>query len=397
MGEHSRFSPSGSSRWLACPGSIALCEKVPEPPESPFAKEGTSAHHLASLVLTSKSRWDADVVSKLIGKKLIDDKLNKYTVSDDMAEAVQLYVDTINLIADDKVNIEKKFNLNELVPGLFGTCDCSIVDAEAKVLYVVDYKHGKGVEVEAEHNTQMMIYALGALKDAVSKIGSIETIEMLIVQPRINKDEKVKRFTMSFKDLQNWVVMVLIPSAKRTYEENAPLCAGKHCRFCKALAVCPAQAEHVLALAKTDFKDPVFPDPNMLTPMELAKILEVSSVVNAWVSQVQAYSQQQAELGIEIPGHKLVAKKSNRKWIDEEEAIKEITAYLGQDAFEKKLLSVAKAEKILKQRKLPVDTCLKGLWEKPDAGLTLVSDMDRRTGVVPDEKYEFLSIAEFLQ
>ncbi|HBP64486.1 MAG TPA: hypothetical protein DD730_09475, partial [Desulfosporosinus sp.] len=32
------------------------------------------------------------------------------------------------------------------------------------ILDVIDLKYGKGVRVSAEHNTQMMLYALGALE-----------------------------------------------------------------------------------------------------------------------------------------------------------------------------------------------------------------------------------------
>lgn len=50
---HARLSPSSSSRWLKCPGSVPLTESLNLPPEkdSPYALEGTLAHYLAERLL----------------------------------------------------------------------------------------------------------------------------------------------------------------------------------------------------------------------------------------------------------------------------------------------------------------------------------------------------------
>lgn len=51
MSHHSILSPSGSSRWLNCPGSVALTLHIPDD-GSDAADEGTDAHELAALCLT---------------------------------------------------------------------------------------------------------------------------------------------------------------------------------------------------------------------------------------------------------------------------------------------------------------------------------------------------------
>ena len=63
---------------------------------------------------------------------------------------------------DPVVLIEQRLDFSRYVEEGFGTGDCVII-ADG-TLYIIDYKHGKGVEVSAEGNPQMMLYALGALE-----------------------------------------------------------------------------------------------------------------------------------------------------------------------------------------------------------------------------------------
>ena len=59
------------------------------------------------------------------------------------------------------------------VPGGFGTGDLVIV-ADG-VLEIIDFKGGRGVRVDADRNSQLMLYALGALTefDALYDIQSV--------------------------------------------------------------------------------------------------------------------------------------------------------------------------------------------------------------------------------
>ena len=63
---------------------------------------------------------------------------------------------------DPVVLIEQRLDFSRFVKNGFGTGDCVII-ADG-TLDIVDYKHGKGVEVSAVENPQMMLYALGALE-----------------------------------------------------------------------------------------------------------------------------------------------------------------------------------------------------------------------------------------
>lgn len=73
-------------------------------------------------------------------------------------------------------------DFSRYVPSGFGTGDCVIVADD--VLTVIDFKYGKGVAVSADHNSQMMLYALGALQ-LFDALYDIAEIRMVIFQPRI--------------------------------------------------------------------------------------------------------------------------------------------------------------------------------------------------------------------
>ena len=47
----------------------------------------------------------------------------------------------------------------------FGTSDAVVIDEVNGTAHIIDLKYGKGVSVEAEQNTQTMLYALGVIDD----------------------------------------------------------------------------------------------------------------------------------------------------------------------------------------------------------------------------------------
>ena len=99
--------------------------------------------------------------------------------------------------ADPVVLIEQRLDFSRFVKEGFGTGDCVIVADDT--LHVIDYKHGLGVLVEADHNPQMMCYALGALE--MFNTYDIQNVNMTIFQPRRNN---ISKFSMSKNDLLQW-------------------------------------------------------------------------------------------------------------------------------------------------------------------------------------------------
>lgn len=90
---------------------------------------------------------------------------------------------------------EQQVDFSDVVPDGFGTCDCVMIGDDT--LNIFDYKHGKGVRVDAVGNPQMRLYALGALARYRPLYGdTIKKVRMTIIQPRISADPSEDEMTV---------------------------------------------------------------------------------------------------------------------------------------------------------------------------------------------------------
>ena len=242
--------------------------------------------------------------------------------------------------------------------------DCVII-ADG-TLDIVDYKHGKGVEVSAIENPQMMLYALGAL-ELFDGIYDIDTVRMTIFQPR---RDNVSVCLMAKDDLLQWAHNDLTYKAKLAYEGSGEFACGDWCRFCKAKAVCRKRAEYNLELAKYDFEMP-----DTLEDAEIAAILDKADELTAWAADVKEYALRQALSGTEYPGYKVVEGRSNRRYISEE-SVADAVSQAGYDPYAKKVLGLTEMQKLLGKKKF--DELLGGLIEKPQGKPVLVPLSDKR-------------------
>jgi hypothetical protein len=157
-------------------------------------------------------------------------------------------------------HVEHRLDYSEYVPEGFGTGDLVII-ADG-VCEVIDFKGGRGVRVDADHNSQLMLYGLGALLE-FDPLYDIHTVRMSIVQPRLSN---ISTFEMTADELTNGR-MRSSSKALLAYEGKGDFCAGEHCRFCKARYTCRARSEYFMKLAERDFKQP-----DLLTDEEIADI-----------------------------------------------------------------------------------------------------------------------------
>ena len=178
---HAVLSASSSHRWLHCNPSARL-ELEFEDRETEAAAEGTAAHALAE----HKLRKALKMRSTRPVSKYDSDEMEMYTDSylEFVLEAIE---EARQDCPDPKVLIEQRLDFSCYVPDGFGTGDCIII-ADG-TLHIVDYKHGRGVLVEADDNPQMKLYALGAL-ELFDCIYDIDTVSMTIYQPRPSLSRK---------------------------------------------------------------------------------------------------------------------------------------------------------------------------------------------------------------
>lgn len=334
---HSPIGASSAHRWFACPGSIKLIEQVGVHSESKYAAEGTAAHELLEKCL----------VENLNPYDLIGTYQGEFQIDDEMAGAVNVCIEYVEskLKEDSDIHVEQKFQLKEH-DQLYGTNDICIVDHFEKIT-IIDYKHGKGIAVEAMGNKQLMYYALGALQ----LTECVDEIELVIVQPRADHpDGPIRSHTISPKILEQFRAD-LISKVEEVYSDNAVLMAGDHCRFCPAKANCPSLRDKSLAVAKQKFSDVEagtinLPEPNTLTPEQISKILDSEALLKDWLQGIRDHAYSHLESGKEIPGYCFKKGRKKRSWKDEKEVEKHFEMF-GDDLYERKILSPAKLEKVV--------------------------------------------------
>jgi hypothetical protein len=396
---HSELGASIAHRWMPCPGSVALTRGMPNY-DNIHSITGTAAHSLAEICL-SQARHRPQLSDPLfyIGEEL-DVKQNtlgidKVEVTEEMAEAVKVYVDYCRTLISEPGALywpEQQFNLEELGPpegaDMFGTSDFPCYVPATRTLHVVDYKHGSGVVVEVKGNKQLRYYGLGALLKIMREHPEldIDEVQITIVQPRAaHPDGPIRSETLTVLDLLAFS-RELMTAAEATQQPDAPLVAGAHCRFCPAAAVCPAQRDQAQALAQVAFADmPVEapPAPETLPLDVFADMLGKMHILDDWSRAMRQHAQHMLERGEVTPeelGMKLVAKRANRKWVDEKAVIDWLQSperdYENEEIFKQTLLSPAQIEKLVGKKNLPTD-----LYEKKSSGVSMVPLSDPRPAV----------------
>lgn len=360
---HAVLSASSSERWLNCPPSARLCEAY-EDKGSDYAAEGTDAHALCEMRLKQALGIPTeDTIENLTWyNSEMEDCAEGYA-----AYVVELLESAKQTCSDPVVCIEQKVDFSRWVQDGFGTADC-IVIADG-VMNIVDYKHGKGVEVSAVENPQMRLYALGAL-EIFDGIYDIDTVRMTIYQPR---KSNISIFEMPKDKLLKWAETELTPRAKLAYDGQGELHCGEWCRFCKAKAECRERAEANLSLARYDFEPPA-----LLNDEEIADILGKVDALTAWATDVKEYALQQAVSGKDWPGWKLVEGRSNRKYTSDT-AVAAAVESIGLDPYERKVLGITAMQKLLGKSRF--EELLSPYIEKPQGKPALVPESDKRPAI----------------
>lgn len=361
--KHAILSASSSHRWLECPPSAKLCAELPDT-TSDYAKEGTDAHTLCEHKL--KALLNMETADPTENLTFYDEEMER--CANEYAVYAYEQVEKAKAVCSDPiVLIEQKLDFSRWVPEGFGTGDCVIV-ADG-TLSVIDFKYGKGVEVLAENNPQMMLYALGAL-ELFDGIYDIDTVSMTIFQPR---RDNISEYTTSKVELLRWANEVLAPTAQLAANGGGEFKAGEHCRFCKVRTTCRKLAEYNLSLARYDFEPPA-----TLDNIEIAAVLAKADELVSWVTDVKEYALRQALSGVTYDGFKVVEGRSNRKYTDEN-AVVEAVKSAGFDPYEHSVLGITAMTVLLGKKKF--NELLGGLIEKPQGKPTLVPMSDKRPAI----------------
>lgn len=363
MANHAILSASASYRWLNCTPSVRLTERIPDS-GSIYAAEGSEAHALCEYKLRKLLGMEAqNPLDTPVGLQYYDNTMED-AATGYAAFVLELLEEIRKSCPDPIVMVEQRLDFSRWVKDGFGTGDAVIV-ADG-TLHVIDFKYGSGVPVSAEGNSQMRLYALGAV-DMFGELYDIDTVVMTIYQPRLSS---ISTDMISKTDLLDWAETTLRPLADLAYKGEGDLNAGSWCRFCKLRSTCRKRAEANLAVAQHDFKLPP-----TLSDEEIAVILDKLDDLTGWAGDIKEYALNAALHGKHFDGWKLVEGRSNRRYTDEA-AVAQIVSETGHDPYEHKLLGITAMEKLLGKKQFAV--LLSNLVERPQGKPVLVPTSDKR-------------------
>lgn len=367
--QHALLSASGAHRWLHCTGSPLLEKDFPDS-TSVYAQEGTLAHELCELKLMTYT-------GEITKRKLTSMK-NKLMKSElwqpEMEGTSETYLDyikdiTMSYTVKPVILTEKRVDFSRYVPDGFGTADCLILAGDT--LHVVDYKHGKGVVVDADHNPQMMLYALGAMSE-LSLLYRFKFVHMTIVQPRVNN---ISEFTMTADELIEWGEKVVKPKAEAAMSGNGEFEAGDWCRFCRAKQQCKTRYEMndslYLELSERH-------DPRLITLEELGEYLKRGKDMAAWLEDMKEYALSESLAGADVPGWKAVEGRGSRAFTDTDEAVDTLIKNGIDESvlYERRVLTLAQMEKAVGKKAF--GELVGDLVVKNPGKPTLVEESDKR-------------------
>lgn len=396
---HATLSASGSVKWLSCPAALAL-EAIIDAPDTgnEYSDEGDAAHKMLYEALAHGRD-----LKEFLGLSIVinEDTPQRKMVwgTQEMIDNVEIVIDYVQRLSARNSFYEEKVDYSHIAPNGFGTGDVILevyeklmADKRVNTLYVIDFKYGKGIRVDAIDNSQGMLYALGALNSLEILFDKeIKRIVIVIVQPRM---DNISEFEISVDDLLKWGEKIK-PKAElaykiydsvdyETYNDTHPDNISdvfkpehfnptkKGCQWCQGrrLKRCKAHAQTGFSAAIEGFDDLTDEQKSDLPAIEVSDrtikdpaFLDSADLVTIYLN-IQLFLSFAADLDIEIAnrihagetglGLKLIATEKPRAWKDDEDAtIKAIrTAGLQkQDYLKWSLISPTEAEKTLKEVK----------------------------------------------
>lgn len=398
-GAHSIFSASGSPMWARCSGSL-IPNLLALDTSGYEAAEGTVAHNAAEVWLKRdvKPKHLLNTVQTVYSH----DKKFEIPIDDAMLDEVQRYVDWCWSLDGDKY-VERKVYFTDLTPiqSQGGTMD----HGAFRWLHgtVTDLKYGKGIQVDAKDNYQLMLYAYGAFVEW-DFLYNFQTITMRIAQPRMGHFDEHTVTRAELLEFAEWIK----GRAHAAWQLDAPRTPGvKQCSFCKVKATCGAHIAFQDALMHGDLEGLGSPITGStiagvkdnidwmkpfrehrplaeLTTEQMSVLFQYKGFVESWWKSLGAELLRRVGTGDNAPLQKMVEGKTRRVYQSQSEAKRYLIEELGIPAEEviiESVLSPSQVEKLLPKHgfeRKDVASLLAPVIFKPRGKPTLAAISDRR-------------------
>jgi hypothetical protein len=275
-------------------------EEAYENKSNPASEWGSKVHFLGELMLKGE-----DVT---VGVPVTDEYCGTFEPDEEMVECALEYANYVRefIKPDSKVLIEERFDLTFIAPDTFGTGDATVLDGTT--LHVMDLKTGHNI-VNADNNTQLMLYALGALE--MLKDEYIEDVVLHIVQTRVHH---ISTWTTTVEELEEFKEFAKQQANKIITGDTEFNPNAKACKWCRHQANCEALREFTEKVIKGDFDDLDELDATIINNTHIKRILDNKDLILSFIKAVEEEAQAKLLAGEEIEGYKLVQSRTNRKW-----------------------------------------------------------------------------------
>ena len=357
---HLRYGGSSAKRTIGCPGWLKKSKNIPRRPAGQAAIDGSMHHEIMEMC-----QRDLTMPEDNLGYIYKESGTQRVFTEDDLDLSYIAYNATNALLDDldiDEMMIEP---FVQMVAGQAGgSIDLLGLSGDRKTLLILDYKFGT-VKVHPKENEQGGVYGVSVMRDTstADMMNAVEKVVFAIVQPR------VKGVVATWETDVEW----LLDFEQKFLAAMASdaINPGSHCKWCPAEPYCE---EKRLNIAAT----------NLLGARELEELQAAADMVQeteAWVKSMHEEMYLQLNRGVPLKGWKIVEKRAQRKWIDEDAVTDALKGKLAATKMHKNtLLTPAQLEKVVKKNKVVID--LEEFIVSKSSGTTLADEDDSREAVV---------------
>jgi hypothetical protein len=324
---------STAKRVINCPASVALCAKMPPKPSNEHADRGTLLHNVIAELLEFDKKPE-----QCIGATYKDQVLTQELIDEKIIPALAA-LDEIDPDKRMEYMVETRVGFGDFLPDVFGSTD--LLGRRDNRAFVIDWKFGDGVVVDAVENPQLLFYAAAAMRTEAAKwvFEGADEIECIIVQPPM-----IRRWVTTFERVREFEQELRYAVNLSSWPEP-PMQTGDHCRWCAAKPICPQMTGAVERALKLQLVN--------LPAEQISQQLQQADAIEDYLRDLRALASQMLENGHPVPGYKLVAKRATRQWVDEAKIEAWVDANNIKDAYEPvKIKSPAQLEKTLKKAKI---------------------------------------------
>lgn len=372
------YSPSKFKRWGTCTASpVALLgfDSV----RSSDADEGLIFHALCAICMVTG--FDPyDFLTEKIEVRDVGPSDITIEMADYARESLEYVRDHIK--PHWTVEVELCIDLDHVVPGQNGYADVVAYDPEKPFeIHCFDFKYGRGVQENAERNSEIMFHAIGVIDTHLpkNKRRFADAVVIHIVQPRLHHYDIWHTNKKELHEFAKHAHEKYIESQNENTWRFVPSVDG--CKFCERKTVCRPLHESVLAkvvLTKNAFGDLELKEPSEMSEEELAELFPWLGFIAAWTKNVSEYMTDNARHGVHYKGMKLIKNRDGkREWKDQVKAAAMLEAQ-GLEDFEmynQTLITAPQAEKVLGKKRFAEVT--KELLTQEPGSTKLVLESDR--------------------